>query len=511
MLWIVIVSGITSFVLSCGMGANDVANSFGTVVGSKTLSMKWAIVIASIFEFLGAMGDYVSGTLRTGIIVEGFFQPGEETFYMIGMMCVLLGPTIWLIFSTYLSLPVSTTHAVVGGICGFVISLKGYKAIQWMTIGRIALSWVVSPILGGIASAPLYFVIKKFILQGNVEKRTLIFFPIITAITVTMVFGSLFIEGSPALYLDRVPLAASIPTTIGVGIIVGIVCACFIPLIKRQLHKRAIKKAIEKQHEQQAKHETGEVDIAQSLTTETEMNNTVANLENVDNINEKNSTVVGESSYGSLEDEDELEKNDITKVAEENNENVEETTKYFDSHEMTIETQKENSDVIYKGLMIFCASLTSFSHGANDVSNAVGPFSAIYSVYVQGHLKVDAFVPYWILFIGAAGIVVGLAAFGSRVIKTVGNNLNKKQLVPSQGFSSQLCGASFVLIASKMGIPVSTTNALVGAVIGVGIVEDFSGVKWKLLGEVVIGWLTTLPISAILSAAMFSFLKWLVI
>lgn len=126
------------------------------------------------------MGDYVSGTLRTGIIVEGYFRPGEENIYMVGMMCVLLGPTAWLILSTYWSLPVSTTHSVVGGIVGFVIALKGYKAIQWISIGKIALSWAVSPLLGGLASAPLYFFIKKVVLRGNVEKRTLIFFPFIT-------------------------------------------------------------------------------------------------------------------------------------------------------------------------------------------------------------------------------------------------------------------------------------------------------------------------------------------
>ncbi|KAG2391793.1 hypothetical protein C9374_013278 [Naegleria lovaniensis] len=526
MLWIVIVSGIVSFILSCGMGANDVANSFGTIVGSKTLSLKWSIVIASIFEFLGAMvmGDYVSGTLRKGIIVEGYFRPGEENIYMIGMMCVLLGPTAWLILSTYLSLPVSTTHSVVGGIVGFVIALKGYKAIQWMSIGKIALSWVVSPLLGGLASAPLYFFIKKVILRGNVEKRTLIFFPFITAITVTMVFGSLFIMGSPALYLDKVPLEASIPTTIGVGLVCGIVCACLIPLIKRQLHKLAIKRALQKQQELSNQDGTIENNIEilnTNMPVSQSQQELTTNNDAVPLLDQHEVELNSQLKYSSTHAEDAPMMENVEEPQQQQHENLtlnamneqtmEEKTQYFETHEMPLETQKENSNIIYRGLMIFCAALTSFSHGANDVSNAVGPFSAIFSVYIQGNLQIGAFIPYWILLIGAVGIVVGLILFGSRVIKTVGNGLNKKQLVPSQGFSSQLCGASFVLIASKLGIPVSTTNALVGAVIGVGIVEDFGGVKWKLLGEVVIGWVTTLPVSAMLSAALFSFFKWTVL
>ena len=140
-------------------------------------------------------------------------------------------------------------------------------------------------------------------------------------------------------------------------------------------------------------------------------------------------------------------------------------------------------DFIYNGNHYSTCMHNNNKH--HQQPNGTGPFSAIFSVYIQGNLQIGAFIPYWILLIGAVGIVVGLILFGSRVIKTVGNGLNKKQLVPSQGFSSQLCGASFVLIASKLGIPVSTTNALVGAVIGVGIVEDFGGVQWKLLVEVV--------------------------
>ena len=368
-----------------------------------------------------------------------------------------------------------------------------------MSIGKIALSWVVSPLLGALASAPLYFIIKRFILKENAEKRTLIFFPFISALTVMLVFGSIFIEGSPALYLDRVPLAASIPSTIGFGIIVGIVCACCIPLIRKKLNKMTEKRHQDKLNsamnatEEQSEKELEEKPLA------AESQDSYVNLV-------EDASAVEPSTNEEMTNED-IKQDDVPPIVESNNDDQ----ARVEPQQINEEDQKENADVIYKGLMIFCGALSSFSHGANDVSNAIAPFSAIYSVYEQGHLQIEEFVPIWILFLGSAGIVVGLATFGYKVILMVGSSLTKKQLVPAQGFVSQLCGASFVVIASKFGLPVSTTNALVGAVIGVGCVEDFSGVKWKLLGEVVAGWLTTLPISALLSAALFSFLKWTVI
>ncbi|KAL9656695.1 hypothetical protein ABK040_002963 [Willaertia magna] len=492
-LWIVVVGGIICFFFACAMGANDVANSFGTVVGTKTLNLFWAVVIASIFEFLGSMvmGDAVSGTLRTGLVKEGVFRPGEEHLYMIGMFAVILGPAICIVFATYLSLPISTTHAVVGGIVGFVISLKGYNSIQWVTVGKIALSWVLSPVVGAITAAPLYFFIKRFILSKNPGNRSIVFFPIISGITVGLVFGSIFIKGSPSLKLDKIPLYISIPTTFGVGLLVTVVIALLSPFIKKRMTKWVVNK-IQKKKEEKEK----EMQIVASSNELADIQDSPFKLE------DEEENIAKEEAEELLEDgksQEEIDRASLEKQAE-----------YFDAGN-DLEVQQEIADSLYRGLMVFCAALTSFSHGANDVSNAIGPYSAIYSVYSAAHLQIDEFVPIWILFLGAVGIVVGLATFGHRVIKTVGSSLTKKQLIPSQGFTSQLCGATFVMVASKFGMPVSTTNALVGAVIGVGMVEDIKGVKWKLLLEVFVGWITTLPISAMLSSALFSFLKWTVI
>ena len=154
--------------MACSIGANDVANAMGTSVGSKTLTLKQAVLIASVAEFSGAffVGGHVSDTIRKGILDPMFFS-STPLHLVYGMIAALLASSIWLHFATYLGWPVSTTHSIVGGVLGFGIIGAGINAVSWTKMGSVVTSWFVSPIFGGFCS----FIVIRFIQNQIFEKR----------------------------------------------------------------------------------------------------------------------------------------------------------------------------------------------------------------------------------------------------------------------------------------------------------------------------------------------------
>ncbi len=171
----------------------------------------------------------------------------------------------------------------------------------------------------------------------------------------------------------------------------------------------------------------------------------------------------------------------------------------------TIDSQagKENGiDRVFSVLMVFTACAMAFAHGSNDVANAVGPVAAIYGVVSSGGLVTSASsVPMWVLLIGAVGIVVGLVSFGHRVIATIGSGIT--QLTPSRGFAATLATAITVVVASATGLPVSSTQILVGAILGVGLAVGGESLNYRKVGSIFVSWLVTLPAGATLSIIFF--------
>ncbi|EDO34470.1 predicted protein [Nematostella vectensis] len=197
-LWIVIVGFILAFVLAFGIGANDVANSFGTSVGSKVLTLKQACFIASIFEVAGAVliGARVSDTVRKGIIDINSFN-GTEEYAMVGSLSALTGTSVWLLVATFFNLPVSGTHSVVGATMGFALVAQSLHGVQWKTFGKIAGSWVVSPLLSGLISSLLFMLVRRIILRKPEPfEAGLKFLPLFYAFTITVNFFSVFYKGS---------------------------------------------------------------------------------------------------------------------------------------------------------------------------------------------------------------------------------------------------------------------------------------------------------------------------
>ncbi len=176
-------------------------------------------------------------------------------------------------------------------------------------------------------------------------------------------------------------------------------------------------------------------------------------------------------------------------------------------------TTREKNGAMFDGvervfaiLMVLTACAMAFAHGSNDVANAIGPLAAIVSVIQSGgDIAATSNVPFWILLIGASGIVIGLAMLGFRVMMTVGRAIT--ELTPSRGFAAQLAAAGTVVIASGTGLPISTTHTLVGAVLGVGLARGIGAINLSVVGKIILSWIVTLPVGAGLSILFFFALK----
>ncbi|UCB55915.1 MAG: inorganic phosphate transporter [Thiotrichales bacterium] len=161
---------------------------------------------------------------------------------------------------------------------------------------------------------------------------------------------------------------------------------------------------------------------------------------------------------------------------------------------------------VFTPLMIFTACAMAFAHGSNDVANGIGPLAAVVSIVQSGgEVAQKSELPLWILLLGGVGIVLGLATMGYRVMKTIGSGIT--QLTPSRGYCATLAAAATVVLASRTGLPVSTTHIAVGAVIGVGLARGVGAIDLRVIGGIVVSWVVTLPVGAVLAALFFFTLK----
>jgi PiT family inorganic phosphate transporter len=167
--------------------------------------------------------------------------------------------------------------------------------------------------------------------------------------------------------------------------------------------------------------------------------------------------------------------------------------------------QYTNVEKIFAILMVFTASAMAFAHGSNDVANAVGPMAAVISIAQSGELASKSTLPAWVLLVGGIGIVAGLATLGYKVMATVGKNIT--ELTPTRGFSAEIAAASTVVLATYTGLPVSTTQTLVGAILGVGFARGIAAIDLRVVGNIFMSWIITLPAGAILSIMFFYMLK----
>ncbi|NWX21687.1 S20A1 protein, partial [Aegotheles bennettii] len=216
-LWMLILGFLIAFVLAFSVGANDVANSFGTAVGSGVVTLRQACVLASVFETVGSvlLGAKVSETIRKGLIDVDMYNSTQELL-MAGSISAMFGSAVWQLVASFLKLPISGTHCIVGATIGFSLVAKGQEGVKWSELLKIVLSWFISPLLSGIMSAILFFLVQRFILRKvDPVPNGLRALPVFYACTVGINLFSIMYTGAPLLGFDKVPLWGILLISVG--------------------------------------------------------------------------------------------------------------------------------------------------------------------------------------------------------------------------------------------------------------------------------------------------------
>ncbi|NXO03872.1 S20A1 protein, partial [Rhinopomastus cyanomelas] len=207
-LWMLVLGFIIAFILAFSVGANDVANSFGTAVGSGVVTLRQACILASIFETVGSvlLGAKVSETIRKGLIDVDMYNSTQKLL-MAGSISAMFGSAVWQLVASFLKLPISGTHCIVGATIGFSLVAQGQKGVKWSELLKIVLSWFISPLLSGIMSAILFFLVRRFILsKSDPVPNGLRALPVFYACTVGVNLFSITYTGAPLLGFDKLPL-----------------------------------------------------------------------------------------------------------------------------------------------------------------------------------------------------------------------------------------------------------------------------------------------------------------
>jgi len=504
-LWIVVVGGFAAFFAAMGIGANDVANAFATSVGSKSLTMKNAVVIAAIFESTGAifMGSHVTNTIRKGIADYKCFEDNPEVL-MYGCMCVLFSVALWLFLASYFEMPVSTTHSCVGGMIGMTLVTGGVSCVKWYEtketfpyiggVSGIVLSWLISPIMSACIACLIFYMTRFFVLRHkNSYKRTFIAMPIFVGLTLTLNAFFIIYKGAKGLGLDKTPVGIAVGAAIGTGVLSGILIIPFIPKLKKRIENKynSHSKSSVDEPEKTTEVEMQEVNAKTEVTEVTDVIEVVAiSPRRSDNSRLKRTLKYFQDSMNYNIDQD-IDANERVNEIHENAEKFDDKT--------------EDS---FKYLQVFTAICDSFSHGANDVANAIGPFAAIYLIWSNGKIVKNAEMntdAYWILALGGLGIVVGLVIYGYKIIRAIGVKICK--ITPSRGFAIELGTATIVIVGSRFGIPLSTTHCQIGGTMGVALLEDIkgcSGLNCKVVGKTLLGWFLTLIVVGLTTALFIS-------
>ncbi len=401
-------SVVAGFLMAFSLGANDVANSMAPAVGARAITVRQAVIIAGSLTFVGAvfLGANVTATITRGIINPEHIA--DPKIMLLGMFSALLAAALWVLLASLTSLPVSSTHSIVGSILGFSLVAGGPNVVNWWVLSGVVASWFISPLFAGGIAYLIFVHIRRYIFyKQHFLQQARIWAPRWIALTALIVGYS---------FLYKTPLGRELDITRSGAMLITSGFAFSAWLISRHF---------------------------------------------------------------------------IIKLTRNMEQSVEEV------------------EGIFRRLQIMTASYVALSHGANDVANAIGPVAAIYIISRQHALIDTAEIPVFMLVLGGVGLSMGIALLGHRVMATVGSKITT--LTHTRGFAVNFSTATTVLIASNLGMPVSTTHSCVGGVTGVGLARGFSAVNFTVLLRIMGYWVLTVPIAAFTSIVIFQILKWIFI
>ena len=404
-----ILAVVVGFIMAWAVGANDVANAMASTVGSKTLSIRSAVIVAAVFEAIGAIcaSGQVTNMIRYGIVDISIFDQQLDRF-VIGMLSALMSAASWLLIATRCGWPVSTTHSIIGAVLGFGLVSVGSSHILWVGVLKILLSWVWTPLFAMVVAYTIFTLISQLVFSAsNPIRQANWLIPLCMVLLVLIFSGVTVFQG-----LDVIGLSINrwqkqaIVFTLAVGVFI---------FGWRYTHRKLGK-----------------------------------------------------------------------------------------TRQLSREKQLEAVEKKFGVLSIMTAASMAYAHGSNDVANAIGPVAAVVQVLNTQTLEHGATIPSWIVMLGAGGIVSGLMMYGYKIMETVGSGIT--QLTPSRGFTAQFSTSAIIVIASGLGFPVSTTQTMVGAILGVGLARGMAALNRKTIKSILISWAITLPMGALFAALYYQIL-----
>jgi len=398
LLLIVIVALLSGMYMAWNIGANDVANSMSTAVGAKAITLRQAVVIASVLNFLGAvfLGSHVTETIKTGIVDTTLI--GESRYIMLGFMAAILAAALFVTMATWKELPVSTTHSVIGGITGFGLIAGGLDVIVWKKLGEVAASWVLSPVAGAVIAFLVFrLIVHTVFAAGEPVKAAKKFGPFFIGLTFFIISYSLF---------SKTALGDMLFPSTG-----QILTASFVIFVA--------------------------------------------------------ATALGFLVVGNL----------------------------------TSGTGYDAVEFLFRRLQILTSCYVALSHGANDVANAIAPLSVVLNEALKDTTLAGVDITTYLLALGGVGIAAGILTWGYKVIRTLGSRIT--DLTNTRGFSVDFGTATTVLAASKLGLPISTSHTVVGAVIGVGLARGLEAIDLAVIKKIFYSWAFTLPATIVMSILIY--------
>jgi len=400
--YVLIIGYIFGFYMAWNIGANDVANSMASAVGAKAITIRQAIFIAGILNIVGAtfIGTHVTNTIRKGIVSTEILA--DPHLALIGALSALLASALWVSFATWRSLPVSTTHSIVGAMIGFGIVAGGFSVINWGKLAAVVMSWVISPVFSLVIGFTMFKTITKLILS---KKDPFTWSMKLSPFFIGTAFFVIVLS-----FLFKTPLGKKLAVGTAMALYIALLLSIGLGFLGMKMLRRYIRKS----------ESSGEEDIFRRIQ-------------------------IGTSCYVAL------------------------------------------------------------AQGANDVANAIGPLAVIYFLVKTGEVGERVPVPVFLLLFGGIGIACGIAMAGHRVMDTIGRKITT--LTNTRGFSVDFAAATTVLVASKLGLPVSTTHAAVGGVMGVGIARGLEAVNFRIIFQIIVYWILTVPAAAITSIIIFKILQ----
>jgi len=388
--------------MAWNIGANDVANGMAAPVGAKAITLRQAVFIAGILDFVGAafIGSHVTSAIRKNIVDPSILSDPHTV--SLGLLAALLAASFWVFYATWRQLPVSTTHSVVGAMIGFGLITGGVSVIRWTKVMLIVLSWIISPFFASLLAFLMFrFIRNRILSRPDMFVKALRWSPFFVGLTFFIIVLS---------FMLKTPMGSRL----GIGTETGILMSFTIAVVTGGIGRWIIEKTIFKRGE-------------------------------------------------------------------------------------------EGVEEIFRRLQVLTACYVALAHGANDVANAMGPLAGIYIIYVTHSVSPEVPIPFFLLALGGCGIALGVVTWGHRVIETVGTKITT--LTNTRGFSVDFATATCVLIASKLGLPVSTTHAAVGAVVGVGLAGGVDAVDFRVVWKICLYWVITLPVSALTCMIIYKLLE----